>query len=158
MDTTWFPELVMREGIWTPYFVGLVGFGVSSLLYWVLRIRTPGVVGAPLLAVYALVHIWIILVVAIIAVVLWGVSEVLQRRLIYGHRLFLILCGFSLAITFPVVRAAGIQVAFVASIIPAVFSYNYAVSERKGVLVIGIVVLEVISLLALGYILIQMGV
>ncbi len=107
------------------YVILLLGFGLSFLLYSKYRIRAPGVIAAPLLAIYILENPAVLALVAGVAAIVYGASQIIYRRyFIYGRRLLMIMCALSVVISAPLIWNFNLDVVVFATILPALFAYN----------------------------------
>lgn len=108
-----------------PSIILFLGFLISFFLYQRFRMRIAGVIATPLLAVYILVNPLTLPVVIAIVLVLFGILHWLYiRYYIYGRRLFLIGCAFSIVISAPILILLGLTNVIIITILPAIFAYN----------------------------------
>lgn len=133
------------------YIVLIIGFILSYIIYSKYGIRAPGVIAAPLLAIYTLENQTILLIVAIVGTVIYIVSQMLYKKwFIYGRRLFLIMCMISVIITAPIISILGLSTVIFISILPAIFAYNITINGTKITTSIGVLLLEVLILIIIG--------
>ncbi|HZX50384.1 MAG TPA: poly-gamma-glutamate biosynthesis protein PgsC/CapC [Candidatus Paceibacterota bacterium] len=154
MCITWFPQAALELNTWIPYIVLLVGFLVSTFIEEKFGYRILGVIAVPLLALYTFVQPWILLIVLIAAVVLWGVGYLLQEWMpIYGRRLFRVLCGISIILTAPIFEftGLGLDVVAFATLLPGIFAYNYLAGGPDKIRATGTMMAQTAGLIAFAY-------
>jgi hypothetical protein len=141
----------MDTNVWGPYIILFTGFIISYVLYTAYEFRVSGVIAAPLLAIYALEELWLIPILGAIAVALFTISVFLHKRLIYGRKLFLILCACSVVIASPIIIFVQLTAVAFTSVIPAIFAYNYATTEQNHALGTCVLLVEIGLLMGLGF-------
>jgi hypothetical protein len=125
----------------------LIGFLIIVFLYHRFHIRAPGVIATPLLSVYALENYYVIPLTAFVTLVLYGIIWMIQSQyFIYGRRLFLIGCAFSVLLSCPLLIWFNLNDIIIVTILPAIFAYNIIVTVERRAISIG-VLLGVVGLL-----------
>lgn len=133
------------------YIILFAGFIVSYLLYTKFGMRSPGVIAAPLLAIYALQNHVILIVVIIVGVLVYVMSLLVYKKwFIYGRRLFLILCAISVILSTPIIYLLRIEDTAFTTILPAIFAYNLTTNGNKLLSSIGVLVGEIVLLIGIG--------
>lgn len=111
------------------YIILLSSLILSNWIYVEERIKAPGIIAAPLVAIYAL-NFGTIVLLALFIVALtvhFSASMVYKKTFIYGRRLFFFMCAVSVIVSIPLLGffLPNIEgMGFWTSVVPALFVYN----------------------------------
>jgi hypothetical protein len=132
----------------------VIGFAISFFLYHKLRMRIPGVIAAPLLAVYSIQNLWILPIIIVVSIIIFIILHVLYIRFfLYGRRLFLLGCIFSIVLSAIPLIMLGMTDVIILTVLPAIFAYNTVINVERRALSLGLLVGDLVVLIVIGWVL-----
>lgn len=151
------PGILLTAGLRRYFIFAIVlavGFALSFVLYHKFRMRVPGVVATPLLAVYTIHTTLVLPIIVGISLIVFAILQIFYRRsFIYGRRLFLLGCIFSIVLSVPALLYANATDVVILTILPGIFAYNTVIDVEHRYFSLGLMAADLAVLIGLGLLL-----